>query len=268
MLKVVDSASNFIRAVVSLILIVSVGVGMWTGYQLYSARERAMHAKDDAIAAKEAELVKHRAQIVSLNEDLAAKQRQIERLDMAMRLLKTDHRLARIEVLEQTEPADGKPQQTRFSFVEMDDAGNALDRPQEFQIDGDVAHIDALVVSFDDTYVEQGDPLRGTSLALFRRVYGDDQKPSEGFPLDTVGGRPAAYSRGHQPSELESEIWSKFWDYANDPELASKAGVRTAHGKDAYIQLRKGMRYRVQLRKTGDLTIQPEEPSGGDKARL
>ena len=268
MLKVVDSASNFIRAMVSLVLVAGVGFGMWTGYELYDARQRAMHAKDEALQAKEAELEKQRAEIASLNEDLATKQREIERLDMAMRLLKTDHRLARIEVLEQIDPEDGKREQTRFSFVEMDDAGNALEKPQEFQIEGDIAHIDALVVSFDDKYVEQGDPLRGTSLALFRRVYGEYQNPSDGFALDTVGARPAAYSRGSQPSELESEIWSKFWDYANDPQLAAKAGVRTAHGKDAYIQLRTGMRYRVQLRKTGDLTIQPEEPADADKPSL
>jgi hypothetical protein len=268
MLKFVDSASNFIRAVVSLVVVAGVGIGMWTGYELYFSRQRAMQAKDIALAEKEAELVKHRQEIATLAKDLADKQREIERLDMAIRLLKTDHRLARIEVLEQTEPADGKRQQTRFSFVEMDDAGNVLEKPQEFEIEGDIAHIDALVVSFDDHYVEQGDPLRGASLALFRRVFGEYQNPNDGFPLDTVGARPAAYSRGSEPSELEAEIWSKFWDYANDPQLAAKAGVRTAHGKDAYIQLRKGMRYRVQLRSTGDLTIQPEEQPKSGKASL
>ena len=52
-----------------------------------------------------------------------------------------------------------------------------------------------------------------------------------GFPLDTVGSRPAAYGDGSQMSDLEREIWAKFWDYANDAQKAHGAGVRAAHGE-------------------------------------
>jgi hypothetical protein len=175
-----------------------------------------------------------------------------------MQLLKVDHRVAELQVLGQEKHAVSDRLVTRFSFVEVDDEGRLLEEPREFVIEGDVVHVDALVVSFQDEYVEKGDPLRGTALCLFRRVYGEYQSPSEAALLDPIGNRPVAYSRGHEPSKLEKEIWGDFWEYANNPQKAQEAGVRTAQGKVSYTQLRPQMRYRLMLRSTGDFTIQPE----------
>jgi hypothetical protein len=255
MLKTLDSASNFIRAVVSLAVTGIVGVAGWLGYETY-------HANDRILKEKNAQLAASQAQIESLNKDLEVKQREIERLDTAMRLLKIDHRVARLEVLQQEQDASGRLL-TRVAFVETDDEGRPLEQPREFVIAGSEVHIDALVVSFLDEYVEKGDPLRGTALCLFRRIYGDEQKPSEGAPLDPVGGRPAAYSRGSEPSDLEKKIFGDFWEYANNPKKAEQAGVRTAQGKVSYTQLRPQMRYRLMLRSTGDFTIQPETAPAG-----
>src|SRR5262245_14753867 len=68
MLKAVDSASNFIRAVVSLIVTGIVGTAGWLGYETYYAHDLAM--KD-----KEAQLAKSQAEIESLSKDLQVKQR-------------------------------------------------------------------------------------------------------------------------------------------------------------------------------------------------
>lgn len=251
MLKTLDSASNFIRAVVSLGAMGLVSVAGWFGYETYFANERVLKEKDAQLAASQ-------AQIEALNVDVAAKQREIERLDTALQLLKVDHRMAQLEVLEQKQdPASGQLL-TRFSFVETDDEGQPLEKPREFTIEGDVVHVDALVISFEDEYVEKGDPLKGTALCLFRRIHGDEQKPSDAFPLDPVRTRPVAYSRGGQPSEFEKKLWEDFWEYANNPKKAEDAGVRTAQGKVSYTKLRPMMRYRLMLRSTGDFTIQPE----------
>ncbi|MEX0585280.1 MAG: hypothetical protein WD176_01460, partial [Pirellulales bacterium] len=193
------------------------------------------------------------------------KKKEIERLDTAVRLLKVDHRLAQLTVLDQRKAADDGRMLTKFSFVEVGQNGDPLEQPKVFEIEGNMVHIDALVVSYIDEHVEQGDPLRGAALCLFRRIYGDNQKPSEGFPLDAVRSRPAGYSRGSEPTELERDIWNRFWDYANDPKMTAEKGVKNVQGKVAYTQLRKGKSYRLLLRSTGDFTIQPEEgtaPSG------
>ena len=60
-------------------------------------------------------------------------------------------------------------------------------------------------------------------------------------------------------SELEREIWGKFWEYANDPVKAEKVGVRAAHGEAPYIKLMPGKRYKVTLRASGGLSLIPED---------
>lgn len=251
MLKTLDSASNFIRALVSLGIMAAISVAGWLGYDKFYANELALREKNEQIAASQ-------RQIETLSKDLLTKQREIERLDTALRLVKVDHRAAQIEVLDQQKnPATGRLM-TRFTFVETDDQGHPLETPREFTIDGDVLYVDAYVVSFRDEYVEQGDPLRGTALRLLRRLYGEYQSPSDGASLDPVGGRPAAYGRSSEPSDLEKKIWQDFWEYANNPQKAEEAGVRAAQGKASYTQLRPQMRYRLMFRNTGDFTILPD----------
>ena len=60
-------------------------------------------------------------------------------------------------------------------------------------------------------------------------------------------------------SEFEQELWPRFWDYANDVELAREKGVRAAHGEAPSIQLRTGKSYRIELRSSGGMSVVPEE---------
>lgn len=244
MLKSLDSASNFLRAIVSVVITAIVAAAGWIGYDVYYSRERALRERDEKITA--------------LSEDLQAKQREIDRLGTALQLLKVDQRVAQLDVLDQQPNPLTNRIMTRFTFVETDAEGRPLEKPREFVIEGDVVYVDALVVSFEDKYVEMGDPLRGTALRLLRRVYGEYQSPNDGFPLDPPGGQPAAYRHGEELSEFEKEIWANFWEYANNPEKAQQAGVRTAQGKASYTRLRPNMRYKLMLRSTGDFTIHPE----------
>jgi hypothetical protein len=259
MLKSLDTMSNFIRAVISLVLVGGVGAGAWFGYQTYFQNELTLKRKDDELQASQAEVQR-------LNEDVAAKQLEIERLDTAVRLLKVDHRLAHIEVLKQQEttPGDRSTLVTTFSFVEVDDQGRPLGEPRVHTVKGDILYVEAWVVKFEDQYVERADPFRGTSICLFRRLWGEYQEPNDGYKIEAVGSRPAAYSRGDEPSELEREIWENFWDYATDPDKAREAGVRVADVEATANKLIPGRRYRVELRASDGLSIKPEfAPPGG-----
>ena len=42
-------------------------------------------------------------------------------------------------------------------------------------------YVDAWVIKYDDALVEQGDPLRSTSVCLFRRVFGEYLPPVRAF---------------------------------------------------------------------------------------
>lgn len=214
------------------------GVSGWLGYSYYSAANRRLEAKD----------------------------REIQRLQIANQLLKVDRRVARIDVLSQTGSAKAGDLATKFTFEEIGANNQPLGLPRTFTVRGDLVYVDAWVIKYEDRLVESGDPLRSMSVCLFRRIFGESQEPRDGFVLDSVGSPPAAYRTGETVTDSEREIWSKFWDYANNPALAGQAGIRAAHGEAPSIKLMPGKHYRISLRASGGLEIVTEEaPSrGGD----
>jgi hypothetical protein len=246
MLKAIDTITGLVRMIFSVAALALLGYAGWTAYEFYYAKEVTLKQKE--------------RQIELLAQKLQEKDRQIERLKTAIKLLKVDHRIAQIAVVDQWREADTDRLMTRFRFVEVDQDGNPLEEPREFVIDGDVVYIDAWVAKFADEHIESGDdPLRSTSICLFRRIFGERQRPEDGFPLDPIGSRPIAYSRGTEMSEFEKQLWASFWDYANDPAKAAKAGLRAVHGEAPSIQLRKGMLYKILLRASDGLSIVPEK---------
>lgn len=180
--------------------------------------------------------------------------REVERTKTALRFLKMDHRLAQIEVLEQ-KPSEVNPDNTvtKVRFTEVDAAGKPIGRPIEATIKGKELYIDAQVVQFNDKFVELGDELRGRPITRFRRMFGENQSPSEGIPLDREPQSPG------DMSEFEREMWRNFLEFANDPKKAKVYGVRAANGVAPSISPREGMVYKVELRSSGALTIRPEE---------
>ena len=258
--------NTLLQSLVSLAFLTLAGAGAWFGYQFLD--EKTAHQQAQAkLAEKEVELQKlafdvHRkaAQITTLQHDLEVKTKENQRLAEAVKLLKVDHRIGRITVRSQHGSAAAGDLTTTFDFVEVNDHGQPLEKPRVFTIPGDIVYIDAWVAKFDDKYVEQGDPLRGTAICLFRRLFGESQAPNDGAQLDPVGTEPTAYRNGGKPSALEQQIWSRFWDYANNPQLAKTLGVRAAHGAAPSIKMVVGKQYRVLLRASGDLTIIPQEP--------
>jgi hypothetical protein len=215
-------------------------------------RDREIRKLGDTIGEREEE-------IGVLEETVAEAERRIEALDIAMKLLKVDHRIAKMEVVSQGAPADDPERiRTVLHFTELGPDGEPMGPGRDITLEGKTVYVETLVVKFEDSYVEHGDSLRGTSLCLFKRVFGEDQKPADGAPLDTAGQQPLAYSGDETPSPLHREIWTRFWDYANDPELASQLGVRAIHGEAPFIETRPGKTYWVELRSSDGMTIRAE----------
>lgn len=129
---------------------------------------------------------------------------------------------------------------------------------------GEEFYIDALVVRFERAFVEQGDPLRGKSLLLFRRAFGDRQAPTDGVPLFRQSNDspiPEAVQVDAAPSEFEREIWSRFWEIANDPRRAAEHGIRAAQGEAPHIRPVPRQVYKLTLRASGGLEITPRLPA-------
>ncbi|MAE29476.1 MAG: hypothetical protein QF724_04945 [Planctomycetota bacterium] len=189
-----------------------------------------------------------------LAHEAAEALRRVDELEVARALLKTNHRLARIDVLG-TSRLD--PTETHLRFVELDEDGEQLGDGQTFSVHGRLVYLEALVIKFADDFIEGGDALRGTSVCLFKRVFGEDTAPSAGFALDSPNARPAAFADDSLPEPLFTELWARFWDYANDSDLAALHGVRAIHGEAPFMEMRPGQSYAIELRASGGLSIRP-----------
>ena len=260
-----STLNSIVRTALALVAVGILGTAGYYGYRIFNANDLALKEKDEQLAnvrgeLAEAELTVKRQdeQISVMAVEIKEKDATIEKLDTSLRLLKVNHRVAWLTVLDQGVDESTDEMYTIVQFVEVNDKGEAIDKPKQFRIEGDVVYIDNWVVKFDDKYVEQADIDRSTSLVLFRRIFSESQSPNDGFQLDTIGARPRAYGNGNHMSDFERKIWSEFWTIANDETKASAMGIRAAHGEAPSMKLQKGKSYRVQLRASDGLSIIPD----------
>jgi hypothetical protein len=269
----ISTLNSLLRTFLALAVIGGAGAAGYYGYTAYNAKEldarqkaQALHDAEQSLAETKSRLEQASAEIVNKTAELAQKERQIadlnasvKKLETAMRYLKIDHRVARFTVIDQSKDEANGEISSLIEFVEVNDEGHPIDTPRQFRIPGDMVYIDGWVVKFDDKYVEQADLERGTSLLLFKRIFGSGQKPDDGYPLDEVGSAPRAYARGGKMSDFEKKIWDDFWNIANDPQRARQLGIRAAHGGAPFMKVEKGKSYRILLRASGDPTIVPDD---------
>lgn len=214
--------------------------------------QRALEERNQAIAALE-------TRVGIADEEIAKQAIEIDRLELARRLLRLDHRVATLEILSQGPAQDGSGEiETEVRFTELSDTGEPLSEGETMRILGTQLYIDGVVVKFDDTYVEQGDELRGTSVCLFQRMFSDKVSPVNGIKLDSKYPHPLPFQGDDLPDPLYNQLFERIWDYANDPEAAGKLGVRNIQGEAPYIEARPGKTYRVELRQSGGLSIRAE----------
>lgn len=263
-----STLNSFVRTVLAVIVLGGLGGGGWFAYSKYYSKEQealenALKLADATkqLEAKQAELATAAKTIQEKEVKIVALNKDIEKLQTRLALLKVDHRLARLTVINQEKRGDKGDLYSTVEFVELNDEGVPYksDPARVFDIKGDLVYIDSWVVKFEDKYIEEKDLDRSTSLCIFNRIYGEQQQPIEGFPLDRRGTRPTGYARGGQETEFERRIWDDFWEIANDPDKAKEMGIRAASGEAPNMRVQKGKSYRVTLRSSGGLSIQPEE---------
>lgn len=273
--RIKESLSLFhqiLRTLLLLIVLGAVGGAGYLGYRAYRQRQETLDQAQaelsqlqETLQQREQELDQKRRQVESLTRDvaelkvtIAEQKQQIEKLDLALRLLKVRRRVAQLRVIDQIPDEEKGTVVSRVEFVELDDQGKPIGEPRRFSVTGDTIYVDSWVVKFEDRFIESAAIDRSTSLVLFRRLFSDKQKPEEGFSLDPVGSRPAAYGDARTPSELEKKIWADFWTIATDEKKAKELGIRAAHGEAPSVPLKKGMVYRIELRAADGLSIRPE----------
>ncbi len=201
-----------------------------------------------------------RAEVAQLEQKLA---REIAARDAMIERLSRSHRKARIEVIDQEVGPEGVASardgqrivSTTLRFIEVDDDGRELGR-REFTVPGDTIFVDAWTARFPKAQVAEGNPLRGRTLVLLRRLYSEQMPPAEGFAIDTPGSVPSGYA-GSDPIRFEQAIWKQFWKLASDADLAKREGVAVAQGEAVYKPVRKGEAYELRVDAAAGLSLVP-----------
>jgi hypothetical protein len=195
-------------------------------------------------------------------EQLELQKRQLEHekqeLQTVVNRLSDEKRVAEMLVTDQKDE-EGLTK-TTLLFVEYARDGTSLPA-KTFTIDGKSAHIDALVIKFDRGLVAANDALRGRSVALFRRLFGETQPPEKAFTIDEPGAIPAVYRGGPQPEEqakFEKELWQNFWRLAEDGKYRAEKGVRVANGQGIWGPFSPDRLYTITLDADGGLNLSSE----------
>jgi len=176
--------------------------------------------------------------------------------DMVDRL--TSHRrVAEIMVIDRRTSSDGP--EIDLLFVEYARDGQVAANTRRFTIHGNEVHVDAKVIRFQRGFLYEDDPLRGSSIALFTRIYGDKTPPEHGIPIDEQGVAPEVY-RGADPraAEFEARLWKDFWRLLEDDEYAKMHGVRIAQGEGIWWPPQDGRLYTLSIAADGGIELTSE----------
>ncbi|MCC9607177.1 hypothetical protein LOC68_14140 [Blastopirellula sp. JC732] len=244
-METISTINSTLRTVLALLVATVLGIASYFGYNVYHEKELALKAAQTKVSA--------------LEEEVTQKQAEIEKLEVRLKLLKVDHRIGRFHVVDQTVDPDTGDKNSKIRFQEIDRDGQPVGQPREYVVKGDVVYVEYWVVKFEDKYVEEADPFRNTSIFLFRKIFGEDQKPSEVPDIDVIGDRPMVYGRSPEATEFENQLWKDFWKLANDPEAAKAKGIRAIHGETPNIKMIEGKTYELDLRSSGGVNLKPIE---------
>jgi len=189
-------------------------------------------------------------------EEVRKLKEQNEQLEKFVERLTSEKRVAEVVVSDQKKTGS-VVEETTLMFLEY--VGDAKQvHPRFFTIKGNVAHIDSMVIKFESDFVKAGDPLRGHSLVLFHRLYGDYQAPVEGFMIDEPGRPPEVYrsaTSSPEASAFEYELWGNFWKLADDEAYRKEKGVRVAMGESPWTRFYPDKIYTLTLQADGGLSL-------------
>lgn len=245
-LKTINSA---VRTLLLVGVTGAVGYGGYVGYDNY------VRPSAEAKQAK-AELETMKARFEEQRAEMAALTEAKERLETAMKLLKVNQRIAKIEVMEKGVNEEKQPfMEVRFS--EVDRNGDVIGSSRDFTILGEKIYVDGWIVTFEDSYVEHADELRSASLFVFKSIFGELERPADAKRLDSQSDAlPGIYKSATQ-NEFEKQIWNDFWKVSGDSKLQKELGIRASHGQANYLIGEEGKVYQVEIRASGGMSLKP-----------
>lgn len=177
-----------------------------------------------------------------------------EKVAMIGRLSRS-RRIAHVHIIDQELDPEGSAAKTMLRFIELDDQGSEIAR-QDITVPGGEIFVDAWTVKFRHEDVAEGNPMRGRTLVLLRRIFSEQLAPIHGVTIDTPGAVPPGYAVG-EIAQFEKKLWSHFWDIATDPGLAAAMDVRVAQGEIVYKRVEAGEIYELSIDSDGGMNLVP-----------
>ena len=168
--------------------------------------------------------------------------------------LQADSRIAEVLVTGVNLDEKTNKTYTTIKFLENDSQGKPLD-PKYFTFAGNVIQFQSLVVRFDDVYVQRGDPLRGKSAYLFRKVFMLDGPRTVEYDLTEAYAIPAGYKLKGVTDSFEEKLWYQFWKYALDPARAKEMGIKNAQIEAPGTMFVPGILYTIKIEHDGGMRI-------------
>lgn len=172
-----------------------------------------------------------------------------EKLKAAIASLQHEDQIGFAKVVKQ-ETRDGKLYTTvRFVETARDDMLRRL-LEREYEIEGDIVHFDALIVTFDEQMVMDG---KARALYLWRRVYGETMSPADGYDIESPDTIPVRYAGLLHELKLPEQkmFWDAIWDLADHPEALRDHGIKAIYGNVVYKRLRPGLIYVFKIGNDG-----------------
>lgn len=164
--------------------------------------------------------------------------------------LAASRRVAQISVIRERRGEAGEPV---FTLQWQELARNGLvSPPVEVEVVGRIAYFEACTIKFDHDLIGNADPDRGETLVMYRRVFGEQQAPQKGPSLEQV--RPPAVGGEDSPAK-QAELWKRFWEMVDDPQLQARYGVRVAQLEAPAAPIKLGQVWELTLDADGGLNL-------------
>ena len=168
--------------------------------------------------------------------------------------LTADSRVAEVIVTDVKRDSKTKKTYTAIKFLEYDTKLNPLE-PKYFTFSGNVIQFQSMVIRFDDFYVKKGHSLKGKSAYLFMKAFMLTDNGAETFDITRINEIPSGYEAADVRNNFEKKIWKRFWEYALNPEKASKVGIKNAQIEAPGTKFIPGMIYTIKIEHDGGLRI-------------
>jgi hypothetical protein len=193
----------------------------------------------------------------SRNARILQLERERKHLEKVINRLTGKRRMAELVVDGQVTNGKRQVRQTTLLWEEFVTGKDGKRTPlpiKKIVIPGDTPYVDGYVLKFRNTFVENGDLLRGKSLAFFRRIFSSKQSPQSGSSLLGSHGVPACLTgKSGRPDTFTLNLWQHIRQLMEHPAAAAKLGLDVVQGQAVYRPVKPGRLYVIYLQNDGGL---------------